>query len=286
MQYGEHYLYDGHGAPILKAYLSKVPPTVRNFRKHHHSECEISAVLSGTGIYTTEDSEYSFCNGSVFLFRGDEVHCITRTNTDLTLLNIRFMPTFLISEGGDINLLKILYSRNANFRNHIDFDNVHTRIIHQNLRNIYTELSEGKDGFSVMVRCILYSVFVSLIRDYDYVDISAPYSDCKNNTDAIGDAIRYINDNLDKPLTLSDIAAEAAMSPSYFSTAFKKINGMPPWRYITIKRIEKSIELLKTTNLTKIDIAFKCGFSSSSNFYKAFKSITGKLPSDYKPTDI
>ena len=71
------------------------------------------------------------------------------------------------------------------------------------------------------------------------------------------------------------------MAETYFSSVFKKFNGISPWEYITIKRVEKAVDLIKNTNLTKLDIAEKCGFSSSSNFYKMFSKITGKTPSEY-----
>ena len=66
------------------------------------------------------------------------------------------------------------------------------------------------------------------------------------------------------------------MAETYFSSVFKKFNGISPWEYITIKRVENAVELIKNTNMTKLEIAEKCGFSSSSNFYKAFFNITGK----------
>ena len=60
------------------------------------------------------------------------------------------------------------------------------------------------------------------------------------------------------------------------------LNGISPWDYITIKRVERAVELLKTTELTKLEIAERCGFSGSSNFYKAFAHVTGKKPGDYQ----
>ena len=87
-------------------------------------------------------------------------------------------------------------------------------------------------------------------------------------------AMKYIDANLDSPLTLEDIAKNALMSRSYFCTVFKKFNGISPWDYITIKRIEKSVRLLKTSDMNKIEIA------SPSNFYKAFRHVTGKKTSD------
>ena len=71
------------------------------------------------------------------------------------------------------------------------------------------------------------------------------------------------------------------MSKTYFSSSFRKLNGISPWEYITIKRIERAIHLIETTSLTKIEIAFKCGFNNASNFYHAFKRVTGKTPADF-----
>ena len=95
-------------------------------------------------------------------------------------------------------------------------------------------------------------------------------------------AIRYIDENLEQKLTLRTIADVACLTPTYFSSVFKKLNGVSPWEYITIKRVERAVEMLKTTDLTKLEIAERCGFSGSSNFYKAFAAVTGKTPSDYQ----
>ncbi len=282
MRFGEQCLFDNHNTPILKAYFSALSPEKRAFRKHHHAECEISAFISGSGTYTTSDKSYEFSPGSVFVFSGDEVHCITEIKSDFKLLNLRFMPSLLVSEGGDLSLLKIFFSRSRGFENRIDPSNPSTAVIHNKIKEIARELSEKREGSNTMVRYLLFSIFVSLIRDYDYVDSKDPYIEYKNSVSSIGDALRYIDENLEKPLTLSEISSVAAMSPAYFSTVFKKINGLSPWRYITIRRVERAVELLKTTELTKLDIAMQCGFSSSSNFYKAFTAVTGKRPKDYQ----
>ena len=76
------------------------------------------------------------------------------------------------------------------------------------------------------------------------------------------------------------------MSKTYFCTIFKKLNGISPWDYITIKRVEKSVEILKTSQDTVLEIALKCGFNNTANFNRAFKKVTGKVPGDYKLKDI
>ena len=57
---------------------------------------------------------------------------------------------------------------------------------------------------------------------------------------------------------------------------------MTTWDYINIKRIEDSLTLLKSTNLTVLDIATKCGFNSTASFNKIFKKTTGITPKEYR----
>ena len=92
-------------------------------------------------------------------------------------------------------------------------------------------------------------------------------------------SIDYIQEHLDSKLTLEELAEIACLSPTYFSYVFKKFNGVTLWKYINIKRVERAIDLLKNEKITKLEIAERCGFSSSSNFYKIFISVTGKKPS-------
>ena len=56
--------------------------------------------------------------------------------------------------------------------------------------------------------------------------------------------------------------------------------------FINCYRIKRAIDLLKSENnrLTIEGVAFECGFGNRTSFYKAFKSETGKLPSEYLKT--
>ena len=92
--------------------------------------------------------------------------------------------------------------------------------------------------------------------------------------------MNYIEENLSSDIKLCDLAEFCGMNKTYFCSLFKKYNGISPFEYITIKRVEKAIFLLKNSSRTKFDIATECGFNSMSNFYKAFYSVTGKKPGE------
>ncbi len=278
MRYNEETLTNSKNTAIIKTFYSSVPKGKRDYNGHFHAECELSTFLSGSGVYTVNNKTYQFNAGDVFVFSGNEPHCITEVYEEFVLINTHFMPGLLLSDLGDMSLLKIFFARNSNFANKIDPLNPTTKTLHNKICTIAKELSEKKTGYKLEAKHNLLSCFVSLIRDYDYVDDTISYTGYNRNISAIDKAIRYINDNIEKPLSLDEIASIATMIPTYFSTVFKQINGITPWKYITIKRVEKAIELIKTTDMTKLDIAMECGFSSMSNFYKAFSDVTGKSP--------
>lgn len=94
--------------------------------------------------------------------------------------------------------------------------------------------------------------------------------------------IAHIDQHYRRKLPLDELAAIAHMSPTAFSKAFTRCNHIGPAQYIKRKRIALAIRLLEETERTVTDIALECGFSNISNFYKAFHSLTGKAPRDYR----
>lgn len=281
MRYNEFTLNDKKGSPVLKAFYSSVSRGKREYREHHHTECELSTIMSGSGIYSVSKKEYSFSAGDVFLFGGDEIHYLTDISDNFLILNVQFKPQLLWSDSDAFSVLRIFFARNNHFENKLT-NNIYTEEIHNKIILLNKELSDKRDGYALMVKYILYSCLLTIVREYDYIDLSEEYTYLKSTIKSMRAALDFIDNNLsDAALSLNDIAACASMSPTYFSGTFKKMNSVSPWEYITVKRVEKAVMLLKTTDLTKLDIAQRCGFSSSSNFYKAFSKVTGKTPSQY-----
>ena len=84
-------------------------------------------------------------------------------------------------------------------------------------------------------------------------------------------------------IKLNDLANIAGLSPNYFSHLFKKNNGISLWDYITAKRIEKAINILRhNRELTILEIALECGFNNTTNFNKAFKKQKCLTPSEFR----
>lgn len=97
-------------------------------------------------------------------------------------------------------------------------------------------------------------------------------------------ALQYLQSNYQKQTTLNEIADVVGLSPNYFSTIFKKELSLSFSEYLSRYRIEKSIELLITTNLKTYEIAWQSGYSDEGYFGKTFKKYTGKTPNEYRKT--
>ncbi len=279
MRMHETVLSDDYDNFLIRSYHSRLSTGTRAYREHHHTECELSLFLSGRGLYAVHGRNYEFETGSVFLFGSDEAHCITEIYEDFDLLNIQFESRLLWEHSETVELLNLFAARNKNFSNRIA---VGDSELSELILSLERELTEQRACRTVKAKYILFSALVHIIRTYDYINPEKALNAPSSATGSLKRAIRYINENLEHKLTLREIADVACMTPTYFSAVFKKFNGISPWEYITIKRVEKTVEMLKTTDLSKLEIAERCGFTSSSNFYKAFYQVTGKAPKDFQ----
>lgn len=92
----------------------------------------------------------------------------------------------------------------------------------------------------------------------------------------INRVIDYIEAHIEDELTLSRLSRVASFSPFHFHRIFKGIVGEPLFRFIQRVRLEKAANRLITNpKATVTEIAFSCGFSSSSSFARAFRDCFG-----------
>ena len=275
-----------NGDCLLRIFYSEALPKKREWREHHHTELEISLVKEGQGVYTVGAAQYTIKPGDVFLFGTHEEHYITDISgcERLRLMNIHFEPRFIWASRGelfDAKFLRIFFDRGEHFCNRLDRDNPATDEVRRQLCGIESEVLERREEFELMVKVKLLCVLVLLIREYDYVSETESRVDSANYA-LLDGAMKYIDESLAEPLTLDEIAAKANLNKTYFTTLFKKLNGVTPWEYLTARRIEKSYDLLADRELTILDIANSCGFNNASNFNRAFRKVTGMTPSEYR----
>lgn len=80
---------------------------------------------------------------------------------------------------------------------------------------------------------------------------------------------------------IDQISTSLCLSRVQFYRKVKAITGLTPVDLLRSYRLSKSVELLKTKQLTVSEIAYECGFSSPSYFTRCFKDKFGVSPSEY-----
>lgn len=132
--------------------------------------------------------------------------------------------------------------------------------------------------FEAMSRVLL----VKLLQRYgqrrpEDVALSARFTSAHYNR-----VLAYIRNNLDKTITLDELADEVGMSPSHFGRVFKETVGETPMQYVLSYRVEQAIQMLNDASLPLGGIAFACGFADQAHFSRTFKRVTGNTPRQYR----
>ena len=92
----------------------------------------------------------------------------------------------------------------------------------------------------------------------------------------------WIEEHYGEAVTLEAVAEQVDLSPAYFSTTFKQMEGRTFSEYLTAVRMEAAREFLSTTHMTNLEISSRVGYSDEKYFGKVFKKEVGIRPSEYR----
>lgn len=92
----------------------------------------------------------------------------------------------------------------------------------------------------------------------------------------------YIQDNLSRDITTTDLAAVAHLSEFHFARLFKRATGLAPHQFVIAQRVERAKALIRKGRMSLVDVAATVGFSSQSHLGKHFKRIVGCTPAEFR----
>ena len=168
------------------------------------------------------------------------------------------------------------------------YGNIVWIVIHK--KNTNTEKTVG--DFEIRLMSTLKEIFgmnlsVNYRRSYaniqELVESSRPVqSETAIENRTIAKAVMYMQQNFSKDLSMKEVADYVYMSPSYFSTYFKKITGKRFIDMLTQIRITNAAKLLEKKSLKVNDVCEMVGYNHMGNFYEKFKKQYNMTPAEYK----
>ncbi len=103
--------------------------------------------------------------------------------------------------------------------------------------------------------------------------------------EVIEEALLYIEDNLNQPLSLESVSDSFNLSKYYFHRLFSAIIGCSLSQYILSRRLNTSVKLIQNRNISLTDIAYQLNFGTPSSFTRAFKKQYGISPSSLRKSE-
>lgn len=101
-------------------------------------------------------------------------------------------------------------------------------------------------------------------------------------TNMISRAIDYISQCYMENIRIGDLAKACHISETHFRRVFTSYMHMSPLEYINKVRIQTACEILKKTDESIADIAYKCGFTTNSTFNRNFRQLMGMSPAEWR----
>ncbi len=252
------------------------------FDFHWHDGPELSVVTEGRMEYLVNDRHYLMEVGDCVFANSGAMHSGRAVDGGgCRYLVVSFLPAALDSDAdgffaqkyfGGVMDDKVLPS--LLFKGNREEGRELASLCYQ----IYRAHQGKEDGWEIEVKGLLCRLWVLLRREAQCLSDTVP--EASISVARIKKAIRFMNENYQKKISLEDIAGACNLSRSEFCRCFKHITRQTPFDYLMDLRIRRSIRLLNEGS-SVTEAALSSGFSGSSYYTEVFRRYMKCTPRDY-----
>jgi AraC family transcriptional regulator len=152
-------------------------------------------------------------------------------------------------------------------------------LVHALGHAILAELqSHGRAG-PLYLESLTHTLAIHLLHTHTSVPVPLPRLGRTVSRHTLRRVLEYIDANLDRNLTLTELAGVVHLSPYHLAHLFKHAIGQPLHHYVLAQRLQAGKTLLATTDLSVAEVARRVGFVDHSHFGRHFKQQFGMAPS-------
>jgi len=254
---------------------------------HSHPELELHFVVEGFGKRIIGKKIEPFQSGDM-VFIGSNVPHVWLSDPVFFEENTSFRSKVIVTYFNSKTFLQL-------FNSVKEFEDIR-EMIRQSSRGIHIygetrnkiaeklETLNTKQGFE-KIECILQIMnliavsgekcFIEDVEDKKYENASE---------DRLIDVLKFVKEHLHEQIFLRQVAEVACMTEKSFCRFFRKRTNKSFFRFLNELRISQARQYLLQTDKSVADIAYHCGFTTSSHFCSVFREYTGKTPKQFKAT--
>jgi AraC family transcriptional regulator len=156
---------------------------------------------------------------------------------------------------------------------------VHDPLLAQLGRYLARTFEPGASADSLYADALAHALGAHLVEHYsDRPTIPQDWRPDTPSWRQLEQVCDYIECNLDRALTVTELASIAGVSPSHFTRLFRQQTGEPPHRYVRNRRLDRAERLIVRTQLPLAAIAVGVGFSDQSHLNRVMRAERGVTP--------
>lgn len=254
-------------------------------REHTHEFFELVLVAQGTCSHSFLGHDYPLTQRDAFIVPPGETHAVGHVE-GLIMLNVMYLPDMLSPSvrnpqtEGQVHPVFLKRDREISIaqrgRRTFRLGESDYRDAFDLIRHLGECLRLHQISDPLQQERILWQILALMTRAVSASPQSA------TTEPSISKAVAFIQRNLSRNITVSELAAECAMSERTLLRYFKREIAMPPLQYLVKLRIQRARERLSGHDVLVKEVASEVGFTSMSHFARSFRQHVGMAPNDYQ----
>ena len=245
---------------------------------HYHPEYEINLVMNCTGTRVVGDSEEAFGPTDLVMTGPSLPHAWKSEDKTNHVITIQFSKDMVHYPMLEKRIFAPIRQLLQDSEHGLSFEGPEQEAIKKQIISL-----TRMQGFqSVTTFLNILNAMANANRKRLVTGMYEQELGANSKSRRIAKVCEHIDRNLDKELSLSEVAALVNMSDSAFSHFFKKRTGLSYINYVNTQRIAKACTLLADTTLSASEICYDCGFNNKSNFIRIFRKRKNMTPIEYR----
>lgn len=241
-------------------------------KKHSHTGFEFHMVIEGSQTYSTDDGTFEVTKGNFLAVPKGRVHALIGAELPLVKYAVTFSFNDICGEiWNGLSSAKCCCLP------------IPERIM-SNVRSIVGYRQSGYPSAKALVENCVFETILLLLQAIGITEVGTV---AHQSAESVKDvrvelAKQFVSDNIESPLTVSEIAAYCYISEKQLTRLFLGVEGCSPGDYIRRQRMLYAEELLRTSEASLSEICRIMGFANESGFNAFFKKYNGMPPGEYR----